>query len=88
MKLNFFWPLTEQIPLDLDYTECNTPKLSTFNSAYTGYTLNGSTNASSISIITSNLNLDVETTVFKVAEKPNIIRRGLFSILGIRWVKK
>ena len=27
-QIEFFWPLTEQIPLDLDYTGCDTtPKL-------------------------------------------------------------
>lgn len=28
LEIKFFWPLTEQIPLDLDYTECEAPKLS------------------------------------------------------------
>ena len=27
LEIEFFWPLTEQIPLDLDYTECDKPKL-------------------------------------------------------------
>ena len=27
LPLIFFWPLTEQIPLDLDYTDCEKPKL-------------------------------------------------------------
>lgn len=26
-QIEFFWPLTEQIPLDLDYTDCEKPKL-------------------------------------------------------------
>jgi len=26
-EIVFFWPLTEQIPLDLDYTDCDKPKL-------------------------------------------------------------
>lgn len=25
-EIQFFWPLTEQIPLDLDYTVCERPK--------------------------------------------------------------
>jgi hypothetical protein len=25
-EIQFFWPLTEQIPLDLDCTDCNKPK--------------------------------------------------------------
>jgi hypothetical protein len=27
LEIEFFWPLTEQIPLDLDYTDCNKPQL-------------------------------------------------------------
>lgn len=26
-EFQFFWPLTEQIPLDLDYAPCEAPKL-------------------------------------------------------------
>jgi len=26
-EIQFFWPLTEQIPLDLDYTDCEKPKI-------------------------------------------------------------
>jgi hypothetical protein len=26
-QIEFFWPLTEQIPLDLDYNNCEKPKL-------------------------------------------------------------
>jgi hypothetical protein len=28
-EIQFFWPLTEQIPLDLNYTECDKPKFYT-----------------------------------------------------------
>lgn len=27
LEIQFFWPLTEQIPLDLDYTDCHKPKV-------------------------------------------------------------
>jgi len=27
LDIQFFWPLTEQIPLDLDYTDCDKPKM-------------------------------------------------------------
>ena len=26
LEIKYFWPLTEQIPLDLDYTDCDKPK--------------------------------------------------------------
>ena len=31
LQIEFFWPLTEQIPLDLDYTDCHKPKVWTTN---------------------------------------------------------
>jgi hypothetical protein len=27
LEIQYFWPLTEQIPLDLDYAPCEPPKL-------------------------------------------------------------
>jgi hypothetical protein len=43
-EIQFFWPLTEQIPLDLDYTECAKPQLwttisNTISSDGTSFTL-------------------------------------------------
>jgi hypothetical protein len=41
-EIEFFWPLTEQIKLDLDYTECDKPKLWTtlpISNGGTGYVL-------------------------------------------------
>jgi len=32
LEIRFFWPLTEQMPLELDYTDCDKPKLWTTNS--------------------------------------------------------
>jgi len=33
LDIQFFWPLTEQIPLELDYEDCDTrPKINIFNS--------------------------------------------------------
>jgi len=89
-EIEFFWPLTQQIPLDLDYSVCEKPRFSLpiMGTAYNldvGY---GTTGITSNYPTTSNLTVDVDRTIFKVNEKPNIIRRGLFNILGIKWVKK
>jgi hypothetical protein len=32
LEIQYFFPLTEQIPLDLDYTDCDKPKLWFINS--------------------------------------------------------
>ena len=90
LDIEFFWPLTQQIPLDLDFTECEKPRLSTFfNDPYiigNGFLIsNGSTNSY---ITTGKLSIDAETTVIKVTEKPNILRRGLYKALGVNWEKK
>jgi len=87
-EIEFFWPLTQQIPLDLDYFDCEKPRFSLPINAINGSNLFINGGITSTTFTTSNLTVDVDTTVFKVKEKPNIIRRGLLSILGIKWVKK
>ena len=91
LDIEYFWPLTQQVLLDLDFTECDKPKLSTFNTGTlinSGAYLfsNGATTA--YSITSSKLSIDVDSTIIKVSEKPNILRRGLFKALGIKWEKK
>ncbi len=89
LEIEYFWPLTQQIPLDLDFTDCEKPKLSTFVTGpmiSNGFLLsNGSTNSY---ITTGKLSIDAESTIIKVAEEPNILRRGLFKALGVKWEKK
>ena len=84
-EIRFFWPLTEQIPLDLDYTGCERPSLSyplptdTVNSYIIS---NGGTWTTSI--IASNLTLDVDTTTVKMKEQPGLCRRTLLKCLGLK----
>jgi hypothetical protein len=98
LEIQFFWPLTEQIPLDLDYTACNKPKyyvpsvpwgsIGPSLSGGTGYTFsNQLTNQQwhTTSISAGKLQLDVDTTVIKVNDKPPLLRRGLYKLLGIHW---
>ena len=91
LEIQFFWPLTEQIPLDLDYTECSQPKLSVpwgsigpSLNAETGYTFTNQ-QWTTTSISAGKLQLDVDTTVIKVNDKPPLLRRGLYKLLGINW---
>jgi hypothetical protein len=90
LELEFFWPLTQQIPLELDYSDCEKPKLSftSTNGPLSGsyFISNGGT--TSYSLVASTLNIDVDTTIVKVNEKPNIFRRGLYKALGLKWQKK
>ena len=87
LDIEFFWPLSEQIPLNLDYSDCEKPK------QYYTYPMDGTFlvsigGTSSSFLAPSNLYVDVGTTVFKVNEKPNIVRRGLYKALGVKWEKK
>ena len=87
-EIQFFWPLTEQMPLDLNYDGCGKPKLErtidgTNNGALT-YTL-GAWDTGSVSITASHMNLDVDTTVVKLKEKPGLCRRTILNCLGLKW---
>jgi hypothetical protein len=91
LDFKFFWPLTEQIPLELDYTDCAKPQLTypykfqvvaewtiTFASYPTGIT----------TITASNLSLDIDTTTIKVKDTPNLCSRIIYKCLGLKWEKK
>ena len=86
LNFQFFWPLTEQIPLELDYTDCakhslpsggggNGPITVSFGSFATGHT----------TITAAHLSLDIDTTTLKVREKPGLCRRTILKCLGLKW---
>ena len=85
-ELPFFWPLTEQIPLDLDHINCLKPKLFV-NSVGTNGTYPGSTGITS-SYITGNLSIDTDQVTFKTSKKPNIVQSMLYNVMGIKLEKK
>ena len=89
LEFKFFWPLTEQIPLDLDFTGCDKPKIySTVIGVgtSTGFTIANTWTATSITA--ANLTLDVDTTTIKTSGKPPLIRRWLYKLLGLKWESK
>jgi hypothetical protein len=89
-EFKFFWPLTEQIPLDLNFTGCEKEKIYNYGTVVgvgnggTGYTLNAA-NWTTTSITASSLTLDVDTTTIKTSGKPPLIRRWLYKLLGLKW---
>ena len=85
LEIKYFWPLTEQIPLDLDFTECNKPKLTEPINSIGSYTITGDGTWSTATITAGHLNLDVDTTVIKTNTKPPLIRRWLYKLLGLKW---
>jgi hypothetical protein len=82
VEIQFFYPLTEQVPLDLDYSNCEKPKLSTIITTGSSCVMNaGSTYTTQI---IGNFQIDADKTTFKTTKKPNLIRKALFKIMGIK----
>lgn len=93
-EFKFFWPLTEQIDLDLDYSNCEKPRIwtSTGLTGGTGaspmYLMSNGNENSWVSVSASRLQIDTETTVFATKEEPPFYRKWLLKLLGIKWEKK
>jgi hypothetical protein len=90
LEIDYFWPLTEQIPLGLNYEGCEKPKLtidSVIDSGQT-FTISNGWDTGTVSITASHLNLDIDTTVVKVKETPNLCSRIIYKCLGLKWEKK
>lgn len=98
LDLTYFWPLTEQPQLDLDYTPCKKyeeDKLK--NSNYVGNRIDQWTiYPTGTTVVTLNTNLgnpkftiDVDQIpiTIKSLEKPNFIKRYLYKALGMKWEK-
>ena len=95
VEIQFFWPLTEQVPLELDYANCEKPKIST-NTGGTflyipvgSYALtNGATTSTYALHVDGKVTMDADKMTFRTSKKPNIFRKMLFNVLGIKLEKK
>jgi hypothetical protein len=100
LEIKFFWPLTEQIPLDLDFTPSENYTIEKKNHMITngGVFTNNimNTNAGGVftnnimntnATIVPNLTIDVDSTPITVTskDKPNFIKRTVYKALGIKW---
>ena len=94
LEIQFFWPLTEQIPLDLDYSNSEKPKFST-NTGGTflcspggSYVLtNGATSTYALHV-DGKVYMNADEITFRTSKKPNIFRKMLFNVLGIKLEKR
>ena len=87
LNIEYFFPLTEQIPLDLDYTECIS-KPTLYLSEGSNFVLSGGSSLAVnqwVTVNTGRLELDVEHTIIKVTKKPPLYRRALYKLMGIDW---
>lgn len=88
LSIEFFWPLTEQIPLDLEY-----------GPTHIHYRAQGIAGVHSMPILgsiheykfaptyTTSINIDSTNIVVKSEKVPPLVRRLLYKLLGIRWEK-
>lgn len=93
LSITYFFPLTEQIALDLDYTPCmKYEEYKRKNSLYTGYRLDqwssvalaSSTSISPYTIIDK----DAMPIIVKSKDKPNFVERCVYKALGMKWETK
>jgi hypothetical protein len=102
LQIEFFWPLTEQIPLDLDFSQCSPHQYYLRAKGVAGtegpfptgmlYTSGGTTWADpSPSLVVQAGDAD---GYFKIGnlhiaqKKPNLIRKLVYKLLGFNWEKK
>ena len=86
-QIEFFWPLTEQIPLDLDYDSCKRPV------NWTTQTITTSSGGMSNTIVshmppvwtTNSFRLQENTTTMIVQKEPNFIRKFIYKLIGFKW---
>ena len=97
LEIQYFFPLTEQISLDLDYTPCikfNEERLAeriassavsnctlAFNGSSPVWTMNNTINPSIV------IFADKTPITIKTDEKPSIFARWIYKILGVKWEK-
>ena len=95
-EIEFFWPLTEQIPLGLDYTGCEKPKLSIPSSTGLGLTTTiwnttWSTNISpTLSVKPTNSvgQLNIGGVEIGLGKEPKWYSKLLYKLLGFNWSEK
>jgi hypothetical protein len=82
-SIQFFWPLTEQISLPLDYSSCDTKKPYTIptDCAIGTFAFNGFTTPT----WTTSINVDSNNITITSKDVPPLYRRVLYKLLGINW---
>ena len=95
-EIQYFFPLTEQIPLDLDYKPCTDySEEQRKKQTYTGYTLDSwaGTGATTWATITNShigapsftINVDQMPITIVSKKKPNFVKQFIYKTLGMKW---
>lgn len=96
IQIEYFWPLTEQIELDLDYTRTKEYENEKNRKSVYSYGEFGSTGqviamaATGTTWVTATFNGPVETPelVMALDKKPNFVVKWLYKLLNIKWKTK
>ena len=90
LEIQYFYPLTEQIPLELDYTECAKPKV--WTTIDSGLTLSLSNSVVGTVGISNNIgnpsftiNVDATPITIVSKKKPNFVKKFIYKSLGMKW---
>ena len=93
-EIQFFWPLTEQIPLELDYTGCvkeiSIPNNNTIGYAITGDVTWPTTIAPTLAVspVNSIGYLEIGGLQIGQEKEPNFLQKLLLKLLGFNWKGK
>jgi len=91
LNIEYFFPLTEQIPLELDYTDCAKPKLwTTIDSGLTltvgtGGTTTWTTVSNNLGNPSFTINVDAMPITIISKKKPNFIMKFIYKSMGMKW---
>lgn len=94
LEIDYFFPLTEQISLDLDFTESNVYDEKKQQEMFKTCIINmGECNSvlySNTGSISSSITIYVDETPITVVSdtKPNFVKRWIYRSLGIKWKNK
>jgi hypothetical protein len=95
LNIQYFFPLTEQIDLDLDFKPCQDyDEEQRKKQTYTGYTLNNWNGTGAIAWTTVSTNIGNPSFTINVDQcpitivskkKPNFVKQFIYKTLGMKW---
>jgi hypothetical protein len=86
LEIQYFFPLTEQIPLDLEYGPTHLHFRAQGIAGTSSMPIRGSIHEfTSTPTWTTSINLDTNNIVITSKHKQPLYRRVLFKLLGIKW---
>ena len=94
LNIEYFFPLTEQIPLELDFKPCiDYAEEQRKKQNYTGYTLNTwngvgtgwATISNNLGSPSFTINVDAMPITIISKKKPNFITKFIYKSMGVKW---